>query len=248
MKDYRLHLSKRTTFALLAGVVFCSAVEADIGPNAPISSNTISPNKRYGVTIPQGSAADQGSIAKQNDLIELSDNRVLGRINADTAFAHMNNLEILPGWWSSDDSYLLWQVKGPWGMYTQMLICLKGDKITWELDVLRALQRAILTKTEAIDPEKFLAAMKANWGNGSAYPETFTVDSHAENANQGPLIFPVRFHVYLTSNPKGADGVPEVDSSMEATLSQDGAIAITEFHDGKSQMAPWNEVQAAGHE
>jgi hypothetical protein len=247
MKNYQSYLPNRAIFTFLIVALFCSITKADIDSQSSIPTNTISPNKLYGVTVPSGSSADPGAIAKENDIVELSDKKILGCINAETAFAHMNNLEILPAWWSSDDSCFLWQVSGPWGMYTQMLICLKGDKITWQLDVLKVLQRTILTRTEAVDSKKFLAAKKANWGNGSAYPETFTIDSRAENANKGPLVFPVRFHVYLTSNPKGADGIPNLDSSMEAIMSQDGVIKITKFHYGKSQMAPWNEVQAAGH-
>jgi len=160
----------------------------------------------------------------------------------------MNNSELLPAWWSPDDTYLLWQVNGKWGMRTQMLVCLDGGEIKWELDVLAVLQRAILSRTEAINPRKFLAAKKANWGDGSAYPEKFTVDSKAHGANDKPLIFPVRLSVYLTSNPKGADSVPQIDSYMDATLNQDGSMIFSNFHSGKSPSSPWNEVQAAGQQ
>jgi hypothetical protein len=219
--------------------------KADVVSTISVPDNTLSPDKRFGVTVP---FSDVAGVFEENNLVEMKSKRVLGPINISTAYGRVNNSEILPAWWSSDDSYVLWQVNGKWGMDTQMLVCLKDGEIQWELDVIKVLQRAILTRTEALDPKNFLAAKKANWGDGSAYPEDFTFDSKARETNKRPLTFPVRFDVYLTSNPKGSEGVPEIDSYMEATLSRDGEINVTGFHSGKSTSSPWNEIQAAGRE
>ncbi len=169
--------------------------------------------------------------------------RVLGEINAWTAYAHENHVDILPVWWSRDSAYALWQVEGKWGKQSQVLIALQSGEIAWELDVLTALQRAILTRTEAVDPKKFLEAKKRNWGDGSGYPEKFTVEAVADHSNEGSLTFPVCLRVYLTSNPKSIPSIPQVDSSMEATLNKDGMITVTGFRMGKSvarvKDLPW---------
>ncbi len=187
---------------------------------------------------------------ESNNLVEVKSGRVLGPINAPTAYARMNHSELLPAWWSADNAFVFWQVAGKWGMDTQFLVHLKDGEIAWELNVLEELQRAILTRTEADNPKKFLAVKKENWGNGAAYPEKFTIDAKAHSANEGPLKFPLRFSVYLTSNPKGAavlaTGEPEIDSFMEATLEEDGEIEITAFHMGKSPSSPYTERQGAG--
>ena len=203
----------------------------------------MSPDGRFGITVPS-SAFTADAWTKTNDIVEMKSMRVLGSINLETAFARMNHADLLPVWWSSDDASFLWQVDGKWGVDQQMLVRLKGSEIQWELDIVKVLQRDILTRTEAADSEKFLAAKKCNWDDGSEFPEKFSFDSDAENANKSPLTFPVHFHVYLTSNPKGADDVPAVDSSMEATLSEDGQITISGFRMGRDRLAPWHSIQA----
>ncbi len=206
---------------------------------------TLSPDKRYGITVP-ASFTMENSWAADNQLIEMKTGQVLGSINSDEpAFARMNHSELLPAWWSADDTSLLWQVAGKWGMETQMLVRLKDSQIQWQLDVIKVLQREILTRTEQADPDRFLAAKKENSGSGSAYPEKFVFDSQPEGWNKGPLKFPVRFHVYLTSNCKGAENVPEVDSSMEATLNEDGRIKVTEFKMGRTKSSPWYKLQTS---
>jgi len=226
------------------GSLLFGIARADTLSDASVPDNTLSPDKRYGITVPPSENASN-AWTFGNNLVEMKSKRLVGEINATTAYAFMNHSERLPAWWSADDAYVLWQVDGKWGMDTQMLVRLKDGGIQWELDVLKVLQRAILTRTEAVDPQKFLAAKKENWGWGSAYPEKFTIDSRAHDTNKGPLTFPVRFDVYLTSSPKGVGNVPEVDSFMEATLSKEGEIAVTDFHSGKSPSSPWNQIQAA---
>jgi hypothetical protein len=233
----------RNLCAALLGLAIFSAARADNPSDKSTPPNsTLSPDKRYGITVPPTFTA-KDAFNQFNALVDMKSKRVLGYINADTAFARMNHSELLPAWWSADDDAVLWQVEGKWGKDMQMLVRLKDGEIDWELDVLTVLRRAILTRTEANDPKKFLAAKKSNWSGGSAYPEKFVTDSEAEHANRGPLTFPVRFHVYLTSNCKNID--PEgVDSSMEATLNREGEIIITGFHMGRTRSAPWYEVQA----
>jgi len=232
--------------AFIFGLIILSAARADnVSDTSPIPANTLSPDKHYGVTVPP-SFTDADAYSAVNNIVDVKSKHVLGYINAPTAYARMNHSELLPAWWSANDAYLLWQVYGKWGMDTQMLVCLKSGEIQWELDVIKVLQRAILTRTEATNPKKFLSAKKKNWGDGSAYPENFVIDSQAKGANKGPLTFPVRFDVFLTSDCKGVGREPALDSSMEATLEEDGEIKITGFRMGRNRAAPWYEVQNAG--
>jgi hypothetical protein len=223
---------------------FASVARADPSPSSLIPpASTLSPDRRYGVTVP-ASFTDPDALSEENDIIDMKTKRVLGAINTDdTAFSRMNHSDLLPAWWSTDNTYVLWQVEGKWGMETQMLIHLQGGEIQWELDVIKVLQRQILTRTEAADPKKFLAAKKSNWGSGSAYPEKFVFDSQPDEMNKGSLTFPIHFRVYLTSNCKGSDDVPNIDSEMEATLNRDGDITVTRFRMGRSRSSPWYSLQ-----
>ncbi len=230
---------------ILGLIILTSARAEDVSDTSPIPDTALSPDKRYGVTVPP-SFTDADAYSEANNIVDVKSKHVLGYINAPTAYARMNHSDLLPAWWSTNDGYLLWQVYGKWGMDTQMLVCLKSGEIQWELDVIKVLQREILTRTEATDTKKFLAAKKKNWGSGSAYPETFVIDSQAKGANKGPLTFPVQFDVFLTSDCKGVGREPALDSSMEATLGEDGEIKITGFRMGRNRAAPWYEVQRAG--
>jgi len=128
-------------------------------------------------------------------------------------------------------------------MDTQVLVHLKNGGIDWQLDVTKVLQRYILARTEETNPQKFLAIKKKNWGNGSAYPEKFVFDCQAEGYGKKSLTFPVKLHVYLTSDCKGVGREPVMDSSMEATLGKNGEIKVTGFQMGRNRGAPWYETQ-----
>ena len=89
----------------------------------------------------------------------------------------------------------------------------------------RSIARKISPKAAA--PERYAAAVKANAGSGSAYPEGFTVDVKAEL----PLKLPLKVHAVLTSNPKmiEAPDMPNLDSNLEAVVDKDGKFTVTSF-------------------
>ena len=209
--------------------VFLSALTLAHGDTSttPVPPETMSPDGRYGVTVPE--RVDSTNDVS-NFLVEMKTKRIIDYINADLISLSTNHDSLMPAWWSAGDTYLLWQVQGKWAVRTQMLIHLKDGAIDYEFDVLAALQRSILTRTEAAAPAKFIAAKKAHWGNGSAYPETFTIDSLVDGVNKAPLKFPLYFHVSLTSDPKEIDAATALNSALDATLESDGTIKITAFH------------------
>lgn len=74
-------------------------------------------------------------------------------------------------------------------------------------------------------PERYAAAKKANAGNGSAYPEGFTIDVEVLDPNS----FPLRVRAILTSDPKGIGEIPKVDSHLDAVIDKHGKFTVTDF-------------------
>jgi hypothetical protein len=98
------------------------------GQNVPVGYTlpdiTLSPDHRYGITVPMLDAYLQGTLKDkdvQNSVVEVKTGRVLGAIQSDAAFDHMNHDEIVPSWWTADDSMVFWQVDGKWGFNTEIL-------------------------------------------------------------------------------------------------------------------------------
>src|SRR5438046_143109 len=93
---------------------------------------------------------------------------------------HVNREEILPARWSPDGSLLLWEVDGKWSPSTLTLLRIENGKVKWALDVLRTVQQAILVCTRQVAPQKYAVAKKENKGNGTAFPDGFTINVRVE--------------------------------------------------------------------
>jgi len=80
----------------LLGVSTMEIVRAGDPPAQAIpADNTLSPNKRYGITVPpNGNVSD--AFEQTNDLVDMKSKRVIGWIDAQTAFVRMNHSELLP--------------------------------------------------------------------------------------------------------------------------------------------------------
>lgn len=89
-------------------------------------------------------------------------------------------------------------------------------------------QQAILTRTRKAAPEKYAVAKEANAGNGSAFPEGFTIDVEALD----PISCPLHLRAVLTSNPKGIEDFPKLDSHLDAIVDKDGKFKVTDFQLG----------------
>jgi hypothetical protein len=82
---------------------------------------------------------------------------------------------------------------------------------------------------------EYAAAKKANAGNGTAYPDGFTVNVTIGGEEGAPLTFPLLMHARLESNPKEIENFPknaELASEMDATMGADGKLVVKEFHLG----------------
>lgn len=194
---------------------------------------TLSPDHRYGVTVP-----DIDNPNPQNSLVEVETGRVLSVIQADAGYESANHNSVLPARWAKDDSLLLWEVEGKWFDTALVLLKLQNGAVAWQLDLLKAGQDAILARTKQATPKKYLVAKEENRGSGSAYPEGFTVDVVAAGDKDKPPSLPMKVHAYLTSNPKEIEGRTNLDSRLEAVVDKDGKFRVTNFHLGTTPPAP----------
>ena len=101
-----------------------------------------------------------------------------------------------------------------------MLIKLKDNQEQWQLDLMKTSQRAILARTK-----------EANSGNGSAYPDGFTVDVHTD---EDKIALPYHVLVDLTANPKEDPGFPaNLESHLDAIVTPEGKYIVTNFKLGQ---------------
>jgi hypothetical protein len=216
---------------------------AAAGQNVPagykILDITLSPDHRYGVTVP-----DLNTPNSRNSLVEVETGRVLAVIEANTGYESANHNSVLPSRWAKDDSLLLWEVDSKWCDTALVLLKLQNGAVVWQLDLLKSGQQAILALTKRAKPKKYFAAKEKNRGSGSDYPDGFTVDVVAEGnkdeAKNDALSLPLKVHAYLTSNPKSIEGREDtdLDSRLDAMVDKDGKFRVTNFHLGDKPLAP----------
>jgi hypothetical protein len=194
---------------------------------------TLSPDHRYGVTVPGLDTPNP-----HNSLIEIKTGRVLAVIQADTGYERANHISLVPSRWAKDNSFLLWEVEGKWFDTALVLLKLENGKVEWQRNLLKIGQQAILARTKRAAPRKYRAAKEQNKGNGSAYPDGFTVDVAVEGKKGEPLSLPLAIFVSLTSNPKGIEDLINLDASLEASMNSEGKFTVTKFHLGTKPDAP----------
>lgn len=209
---------RRILPALLLASFLAHAQEAS--PAFTIPDSTLSPDRRYGVTVPSLDSRPMDS----NKLVEAATGKVLASIKANPFFDRKNHETLLPSRWSKDGKFLLWEVDGKW--FPHALVLLKvGDGNISQFNLLELAQRSILAETKKAAPDRYEAARKANSGSGSAYPDGFSVDVEALDQ----VALPLRLRIALTSNPKGIEDFPTLESRMDAVLTTEGTLEITDF-------------------
>ena len=163
-----------------------------------------------------------------NGVVELRTGNVVAVIHAEPGYDRALNFhKTAPPHWSSDSSVLLWQVNGKWFPDALVLLKLEGGKEKWQLDLLKTAQQAILARTKEAVPEKYAAAKEANAGNGSAYPDGFTIDV---TADEDKIAFPFHVLVDLTANPKQIeDFSANLESHLDGVVSEDGRFTVKDF-------------------
>ena len=186
---------------------------------------TLSPDRRYGVTVPAYYFDDPNDVS--NNLVEVKTGRVLTPIRAQVGYdRRLNFLEVGPTRWSNDSSILLWEVNGKWMDTALVLIKIKNGEAAWQLDILKTAQKAILERTKKASPKSYLAVKGDGSGYGSAYPDGFTVPVSIS----GELDFPITVHADLTANPKGIENYPHnLDSQLDGIVDANGKFTVTHF-------------------
>jgi hypothetical protein len=194
---------------------------------------TFSPDHRYGVMIPvfHIEAAEEPD-ERMNKVVELRTHSIVAVIHGEPGYDRALNFhETAPPLWSADSSVLLWKVNGKWFADALVLLKLKDDKEQWQLDLMRASQRAILARTKEASPHRYAAAKQANAGNSSAYPDGFTVEV---TMDEDKTAFPYHVLVDLTANPKGIEGFPaNLESHLDAIVTLEGKYIVTKFRLGR---------------
>jgi hypothetical protein len=221
------HLPRLLLFILLLAIA-TSARGQNIPKGFTVPDDSRSPDGHYGVTVPIRDEHPDDDDKARNSVIDMKSGRVLGAIHATTGWDHMNHGGVLPARWSPDGSLLLWTVDGKWFFSALVLLKIEKGQIAWQTDVLKAAQQAILARAKKAAPAKYAAAKKANAGNGSAYPEGFSVDAVVK----GDIEFPLKVEVAMTSNPKGIPDEPTLESNMQAEVNERGQFVVTAFHLG----------------
>lgn len=191
-----------------------------------------SPDGRYAVTVPKLEFDDR-IVSPQNYLIEVTTGNVLDRLEGADGWDRMNHGGC-DGAWSNDGSILVWIVDGKWTTDGVVVVKLRNGKVEWAKDLSPLCQQAILSRAKAIDPAAYEREKEWNKGNGSAYPEGFTIDVRAPETNLG---FPMKIEIDLTSDPK--DGHKErIDGWLDAALDENGNLSFGALHSERRPGSP----------
>jgi hypothetical protein len=211
------------------------AIAAPLNTDYITPSFTFSPDHRYGVMIPvfhlEAEEAKETD-NRMNKVVDLSTKRVVTVIRSEPGYDRaLNHHETVPPLWSLDSSILLWKVEGKWFCDALILLKIKDDKEQWQIDLMKESQRAILSRTRDASPERYAAARQNNVGNGSSYPEGFTV---RVTTNEKQIVFPYQVEVDLTANPKEIEGFrTNLESHMNAIVTEEGKYIVTKFNLGR---------------
>lgn len=134
---------KHIAMAAAALLIAVGGVRGKGKPKFLIPDDTLSPDHRYGVTVPIFDFNETNDLG--NNLVEVSTGRVLAVINAATGYDRaLNFREVLPSRWSPDGSVLLWEVAGKWMPNALVLLKIEKGKSKWQVDLLTTAQQAIL--------------------------------------------------------------------------------------------------------
>jgi hypothetical protein len=212
--------------AVLMSLTICiNTLAQDIPKSFVVPKCTLSPDGRYGVTVP---ILDQHEDIEnpKNSVIELKTGKVIAIISAKfTGWNRQNHGGVLPCRWSQDGSLLLWEVDGKWFSDALVILKFKNGVLEWQTDILRTAQTEMLTRTKRAAPKQYELAKQANTGSGSAYPEGFTVAVAAA----GPISLPLHIQAALTSNPKQIENFPRIGSKLTGFLDERGTFKVTDF-------------------
>jgi hypothetical protein len=217
------HIAQLLIIATLSMGV--TALAQNIPKGYVVPKCTLSPDSRFGVTVPI--LDDYQRIPNpKNSVIELKTGKVIAVIEAKfTGWNRQNHGGVLPCRWSPDGSLLLWEVDGKWFSDALVLLKFKNGELERQVDILHAAQTEMLARTKRAAPSQYPLAKKGNVGNGSAYPEGFTIAVAAAD----PISLPLKIQAALTSNPKQIEGNPQLGSELTGFVDERGNFNVADF-------------------
>lgn len=222
-------LSRSDHSAILLRTLMLPLLASGALAEPPTPRFTHSPDGRYGVSLFSPPAPPLiRSDRRRNQVIDLRTKRPVLTIEASPGYDRaLNYRETLAPRWSADSSALLWTVAEKWFPAALVLVKIGPDDTSWQLDLMKAGQEAILERTRRSAPDRYATASAANAGNGSAYPYGFTVGIYCPGKQ---LAFPVPVRVNLTANPKQREDFPvTLDAHLDAVVTADGKLVVTSF-------------------
>jgi hypothetical protein len=202
-----------------------TALAQNIPKGFVVPECTLSPDGHYGVTVPilfqHGDSEDP-----KNSVIELKTGKIIAVIKSKfTGWNKQNHGGVLPCRWSKDGSLLIWEVDGKWFSDALVLLKFENGVLEWQTDILSVAQTEMLAQTKHAAPKQYALAKEANAGNGSAYPEGFTIAVAAAN----PISFPLNIQAALTSDPKQIEGFPRLGSELTGFVDERGKFKVADF-------------------
>jgi hypothetical protein len=220
-------------FSLACAAVFLALISMSSAGAWPagfsVPESTLSPDGRFGVLVPDTEHySDQ---RPQNKIVEIATGRVLATIQAETGMEQMNHGGIAPKW-SADGALLLWKVEGKWFPRALVLLSIHEGKVAWQTNILKEAQQTTLARTRQAQPKAYAAAREFNMGNGSAYPDGFTIEVTTPADDEKPVVVPLAVHAELTPDPKGLEDFPKaarLHAKLEAVVDAHGNFVVKEF-------------------
>ncbi len=187
---------------------------------------TVSPNQQYVIAIP--SVAALGHSPAVRDEVLSADGRVLGEIEGVVGWDEKHkDLLTSPGRWSADSAYYLWRVQGKYGAASLVLLQMGGGRLVSQVDLLAEVRDEITRRTRAVNPRAF-AEISQPVNGAPGFTLAVTITGYDEE----PLTFPFPIHVELNSNPDEIVDAPNLRSSFDAEVDQDGKLGNINFHYG----------------
>jgi hypothetical protein len=228
-------VSRATIAILLLMAVLGDCPSHGVDPNlkVSISKASLSPDGRYGVTVPTMQEYLEDENIK-NVLVEVATKRPVavmeGMVGVTNSTRYTADAQ-----WSSRSDLLLWTVEGKWFEASQVLFKLNDGKVAWQLDIRKTVETAILKHTKEVAPETYAIKKAENAGNGSAYPEGFSV--FIQLGDEERLDLPLAVHASMTSDPKssrlpdnqGASRSWNLESELDGVVDKDGKFTVTQF-------------------
>ncbi|MEZ0275023.1 MAG: hypothetical protein ACAH88_08970, partial [Roseimicrobium sp.] len=148
-------VSRVKVVALLLVTVLGGHSSPGAEPNLKIaiSKDTLSPDGRYGVTVPTMQEYVENENLK-NVLVEVATKRPIavmeGMVGVTKAVKYTADAQ-----WSSGSDLMLWTVEGKWFEAAQVLFKLNDGKVAWQLDLRKTVETEILKLTKEASPETY---------------------------------------------------------------------------------------------